>query len=139
MNTHTHKQVIWLRIAFWWGIVADVVEGLLMLFPQLHLKAMQVALNPDPGFVYGMRYGAPLMFGFTAILIWADRKPVERKDILLLTACFPVVGYYLFRIYAIAAGMIPLGPTIPTFVMQTILMGLLINGYRIGNRLEQAN
>jgi hypothetical protein len=101
-----------------------------MLFPPLHIQAMSVNLRPDPGFVYGMRYGAPVMIGWTALLFWADRKPVVRKDILLITAVFPVIGYYVFRVYGVVAGLVSFGQIVPTLVMQTVLLILLLNGYR---------
>ena len=41
------------------------------------------------GLGYGLINGAPLMIGWTILLLWADRKPMERKDTLLLT--LPVV------------------------------------------------
>jgi hypothetical protein len=64
------------------------------------------------------------------LLFWADRQPVARKDILLITATFPVIGYYVFRIYSVAAGFVSFGRLVPTSVMQTTLLVLLINGYR---------
>lgn len=39
---------------------------------------------------YAMGLGASLMAGWTLLLIWADRKPVERRGVLPLTI-FPVI------------------------------------------------
>ena len=63
------------------------------------------------------------------LLFWADRKPVERKDILLITAFPVVVGYVAFVIYAIAAGFATLGQMIPAFVMQAVLLTSFMTGY----------
>ena len=44
------------------------------------------------------------MVGWTLILIWADRKPVERKGVLLLVIAI-VIGVALNRITAIPTGI----------------------------------
>lgn len=112
------SEVILLRICYWWGIVADGITVFLMLFPSLYLRFMNLNLTPDPGFCYGLITGAPVMFGWTALLFWADRKPVERKDILLLT--FPVlVGYILVGGYSLFTGLAPLGSVLPLLTMLT--------------------
>lgn len=80
-------------------------------------------------FKYAMRYGAPLMIGWTVLLFWADRKPVERKDILLITAFPVVVGYVAMVMYAMAVGFASIGEKIPILVMQAILLTLFGVGY----------
>ena len=37
-----------------------------------------------------MGIGAALMWGWTVLLLWASNKPVERRDILIITL-FPVI------------------------------------------------
>lgn len=125
-----YKNLLWIKAAYWLGIIADFLEAVFMIFPSLYLKTIPVDLPLDPGFIYGMRYGAPVMVGWTALLYWAQRKPVERKDILLITALFPVIGYYIFRVYALSAGFISLRQTLPTLVIQTVLFVLLLGGYQ---------
>ena len=49
------KTVLWLRIAYWWGIIVDAIAAILMLFPQLFVRFMNVDLEPDAGFSYGLR------------------------------------------------------------------------------------
>ena len=62
------------------------------------------------------------MLGWTILLIWADRKPLERKGILLLTA-FPVVsGLLLAELYAVASGIISFERMFPTGIF---LVGLI--------------
>jgi len=63
------------------------------------------------------------------LLFWADRKPVERKDILLITSFPVVVGYIAIVIYAIAAGFATLDQMIPALIMQAILLTLFMTGY----------
>ena len=85
-------QIIWLRISYWTGAVADGFATYLMLFPN-------IAGGVEYRYALGM--AASLMLGWTFLLIWADRKPVERKGVHLLTA-FPVVsGLIMDELYAL--------------------------------------
>ncbi len=129
------KKLLWLRIAYWAGIVMDAVAALQMLFPQLLLRTYNITLTPDPEFTFAMRYGAPLMIGWTLLLFWADRRPVERKDILLITAFPVVVGYMAVVGYAVATGLATFGQVFPAWVMQSVLIVLFGIGYHNGRQL----
>jgi hypothetical protein len=106
-----------------------------MLFPRLLVRAYGIDLVPSAEFNFAMRYGAPLMIGWTVLLFWADRKPVERKDILLITAFPVVVGYVAIVVYAIAADFATLGQMIPALVMQAVLLTLFTVGYWKGRQI----
>jgi hypothetical protein len=123
------RHVLWLRIAYWAGIIVDAIAAIQMLFPQLLLRTFDIDLVATAEFIFAMRYGAPLMIGWTVLLFWADRKPVERKDILLITAFPVVVGYVVIVIYAIAAGFATVRQMIPALVMQAVLLALFTIGY----------
>jgi hypothetical protein len=130
-----NQSVMLLRVAYWAGIIMDAVAAVQMLFPNLMVAMYGVTIQPDAEFIFAMRYGAPLMIGWTALLFWADRRPVERKDILLLTV--PVVlGYICMVLYAISLGYVTFGKVAPALVMQAVLMGLFIGGYVKGRRLS---
>lgn len=123
-----NNSVLWLRIAYWWGIIADAVMAVQMLSPRLFVRFMNVDLVPDAGFSYGLRNGAPLMIGWTLLLFWADRRPVARRDILLLT--IPViVGYVLIEINSVVTGVAPLAATVPLFAMQAGMIALFVYSY----------
>ena len=130
------SKILWLRICYWWGIIVDAIAAILMLFPQLFVRFMNVDLGPDAGFSYGLRYGAPLMIGWTILLLWADRKPVERKDVLLITAYPVVVGYIILNVYSIVAGFTLLGQAIPTLISQVGLLSLSTFSYLNARTVE---
>jgi hypothetical protein len=68
-----------------------------------------------------MGVGASLMAGWTILLIWADRRPIERKGVLLITV-FPVLfGLVVAGIYAVAHNFIPMEKMVPTWIMQILL------------------
>ncbi|WP_324784628.1 hypothetical protein [Streptomyces sp. H51] len=109
-----------LHIAYWTGAVADGA----MLVPLLVPKAAGAMLGIDrfaPGsdYRYATAVGAALMAGWTALLVWADRRPVERRGVLLLTV-FPVlVGLVAAGVYAVTSGFVELPYLIPVFGFQT--------------------
>jgi hypothetical protein len=131
------RQVLWVRIAYWAGIITDAIAAIQMLFPVLLLRTYGIDLVPTAEFSFALRYGAPLMIGWIVLLLWADHKPLERKDVLLITAFPVVVGYIAMVIYAIAAGFAGLGQMIPALVVQAVLLMLFTIGYRKAANIER--
>jgi hypothetical protein len=122
----TINPILFLRLAYWAGAILDLAAGLMMVFPGL-LAAMlhPVDFQPGPGYRYAMGMGAPLMFGWTVLLLWADRKPLERKGILPVTLLV-VAGEVATQAWGIAAGFVPLAELIPTFAIQALLAALFL-------------
>lgn len=81
------------------------------------------------GLTYGLRFGAPLMIGWTILLFWASRRPVERKAILLITAYPVVAGYILLNVYGFVTGLAVLAQAIPTLLSQVGLLALSTVSY----------
>lgn len=124
------KNVRWLRIAYWAGAIADAVAAAMMLFPDLGNAVYGRAdLIPSNDYRYAMGLGGSLMVGWTILLLWADRKPVERRGVLLLTV-FPVlVGLALAGVYAVVSDLVSFARMIPTWVFQGALTSLLLFSY----------
>ena len=85
------KNLFWIKLAYWLGIGADAFWAVVLLFPQV-FGLITGNPNFDPAFQMKqvMGVGGTLMTGWTFLLIWAVRKPIERRFVILLTA-FPVV------------------------------------------------
>jgi hypothetical protein len=125
----TPRVVFWLRLSYWAGAILDVLAGLLMVFPSLFAYFSRLDhFNPGKDYRYAMGMGAPLMFGWTVLLLWADRKPVERRGILLITL-IPVTGLVINQIIGIQNGFIPLTGILPSFVLQAGLYALYLFSY----------
>ena len=128
--------VRWLRVSYWVGAVVDLVAGLMMLTSSLFELMNQPAdFHPTNDFRYAMGMGAPLMFGWTVLLLWADRKPLERKDVLPITLVV-VVGEIITQVWGISVGFVPLGALIPSFIMQAIILSLFTFSYFNAKRKE---
>jgi len=101
------NTLLWLRITFWWGIIADAFEVIRMTVPQLFVATAGSMLVPDAGFRFGLLYGAPVMLGWTLVLFWADRKPLERKGVRLCLVP-AVIAYIVVEIVGIRMGAVAL-------------------------------
>jgi uncharacterized membrane protein len=112
-----NNKIRWLRISYWAGAIGDVYLAFRWAFQG---KTMP-DLYPDPGYNAGMRYIAVLALAWGILLLWADRKPQERKGILLITI-FPVVsGLIVSNLLTYDAGFEG-----SSAVIRSLLMGALI-------------
>ena len=119
------SAIFWLRISYWAGALLDLLAGLTMLFPALFIINNRLSsFYPTPAYRYAMGMGAPLMLAWTILLLWADRKPLERKDILPITLLV-VFGEVVNEIVAAGTGYISVAALIPTWVIQVLLTILL--------------
>jgi hypothetical protein len=87
--------------SYWIGIIADALATVLLFSPAvaglvLQPRTFEISAN----FLYVSRIAGALMLGWTVLLFWAQLKPIERADILLITL-FPVV-----TLLAAAAGLV---------------------------------
>jgi hypothetical protein len=125
----TKHVLFWLRISFWAGAVVDAWAGLTMLFPALFAINNQMSsFYPASNYRYAMGMGAPLMLAWTILLLWADRKPLERKGLLPITLLV-ILGEVTNEIAAARAGYISVGALIPTWIVQTLLLALFLFSY----------
>jgi hypothetical protein len=83
-----------------------------------------------------MYVGASLMAGWTALLVWADRKPVERRGVILLTVIPILVGMIGSSFYAAASGLVAPARILPILVLQFSVTALYLGAY-IGSRPPQ--
>jgi hypothetical protein len=111
-----------LRVSYWTGAVLDGFMVIPMLFPKIGGVLFGIpSFYPSVEYKYAMGVGASLMAGWTILLIWADRKPIERKGVLLITV-FPVLlGLVFAGIYAVIQNFIPIEKMIPTWIMQILV------------------
>jgi hypothetical protein len=124
------KDVFWLRVSFWMGAIADLVAGTAMLCPWLISKAYGLNVTTlGAGLRYAMGMAAALMFGWTVLLVWADRKPLARKGILIITIFPVIIGLMAAEAYAVKSGFIALGEMAPTWIYQAFLIWLFSYSY----------
>jgi hypothetical protein len=131
--------VRWLRISYWAGAILDALAALSMLSPEV-FAATNGLQNFHPGieYRYAMGMGASLMLGWTALLLWADRKPLERKGVLLITLLPVVLGLALNEFVAVRGGFLSIWMTVPVWFVQAVITSLFIFSYLNARRLQIA-
>lgn len=128
-------QIKFLRISYWVGAIFDAFVIIPMLSPQVASVAFGIPnFNPGNDYGYAMRVGASLMLGWVCLLIWADRKPVERKGVLLLTIIPVLVSLIYSGLYAVTTNLIAARSMSPTWIMQGVLV--LLFGFSYLNAKE---
>lgn len=124
------SSITLLRFSYWFGAIADFILAVAMVYPPLMARMLKLDEAPTSlDARLGLLMGASLMFGWTVLLIWGDRKPVERKGILLITI-FPVIfGLALTTFYGFLEGYIPIKGAFPIWILQAFLTTLFLAAY----------
>lgn len=108
-----------------------------MLAPKVASAAFGIPnFNPGSDYDYAMYIAASLMLGWVFLLIWAGKKPVERRGILLLTIFPVIIGLIISGAYAVTMGLIPISRILPTWIVQGLLVILFGFSYLSANKLE---
>ncbi len=119
-----------LIISYWIGIVADAMATVLLFSPTIANSVLQ----PQPfeiseAYLYVSRIAGALMLGWTILLFWAQLKPIERADILLITL-FPVVSVLAIAGVLVAkTNQISISNLLPMFVLYFVVYCTFIPSY----------
>ncbi len=114
-----NHPLVLLRLGYWVAAIADFIIAILALIPQ----RMGV-----PEFVYPMGLMSAVAFSWGVMLIFADRRPLERRWVLLPTMLVVfllgvAVGYALFT------GLIPVRQAIFSLVAVAVVLVLLSSAW----------
>jgi len=135
-----NKAIRMLRISYWVGAVLDGLTAIPLAIPALGGVILGLPdFNPTPELNYISFLGASLMLGWTIMLIWADRKPLERKGVLLITVFPVVVGIALSGIYLVASGVVSIYSLIPTLTIQVCITTLFLFSYFFARSRQREN
>jgi hypothetical protein len=90
MNPDSGKMFL-IKIAYWLGIAADALWAVALFYPPLFgILTGNPQFSPDTQVRLIMAIGGTVFVGWTLLLLWAVRRPIERRSVILLTA-YPVV------------------------------------------------
>ena len=121
------SKIIWLRISYWTAAIADFIVAISVLIPE------RVGLTE---FVYPMGLISVVALSWGILLLIADRKPIERRWILIPTIIV-VALLSSVRIYAAVIGMIEF--SIVYLIFGVIILLLLIYSYINSKNLVKEN
>jgi len=120
-------QERWLRIAFLTGAITDAVAVVPLTVPPV-ARLLWGFDDPSGAYQFVAGYAAALMLGWTALLLWAYRRPVERRAVAALTVLV-IYGLALTEILAVRSGHLEAWRMVPTWLLQAALLGLFAGGY----------
>jgi hypothetical protein len=136
----TAEAVRWLRRSYRAGALVDAIAAIGMAHPKLYGPTLRFEprfRRSGPEFSYAMRTGAPLMAGWTVLLIWADWQPLERRGVLPITVLPVIVGLMANDAHAVRAGRLSGRSVAPVRGLQITLVGLF--GYSLARARSAMN
>ena len=94
-----NKRLLFIRFAYWYGAILDLLVSIDMLLSIIFEFSVSISnVSTEISYKYQTGTGAFLMLGWTILLLWADRKPIERRFILLLTIIPVIIGILALNI-----------------------------------------
>jgi len=135
------KRINRLAIPFYIGVVVDAFAAIALLTPAnspIRAAAYPGAIASQLDFADGTRTAFGLMVGWTVLLAWAARRPIERRAILLLTALPVVPGLMLGELLDVSGNHATGAGTAQTLVVQAVLIAIFVGGYVAAGRAERA-
>lgn len=130
-----NQKMFLIKVAYWLGIGADALWAVVLLFPQIFGIITGIPdFNPDLLTRLIMGMGGTLMTGWTFLLLWAVKKPIERRFVILLTA-FPVV----FGMFIVALIGYLKGNTFNIWILvkTSLLFISMVTSYILAKKYEQ--
>jgi len=119
-----------LVISYWIGIIADAAATVVLFSPAVaNFALQQQPFEISAAYLYVSRIAGALMLGWTVLLFWAQLKPIERADILLVTL-FPVVTLLALAAVLVAkSNQISISNLLPMFVLYFVVYCTFIPSY----------
>ena len=115
--------------SYWIGIIAEAVASLLLSPPVANAVLQPQPFELSPLYLYVSRVAGALMLGWTVLLFSAQRRPVERADILLITL-FPVVALLAGAAIIVArSGQDASANLAPLFILYGVLFCTYVPSY----------
>ncbi len=131
------SKVTWLRASYRIGAAVDFIAAIMMLWSAVggsgsesgHLEARRAA--------HAMSIVGSLMVGWGCLLLWADRKPIERKGVLMVLAIPTAIWLIIPGSFAIAQEVVPIYSLAFTSALQVLVLSLFVFSYYNARGLEQ--
>jgi hypothetical protein len=137
-GTEVKSSTTWLRISYWVGAVADgIVAAVMFAQAILALPSPLTRYVPETPYRYAMGLAGSLMLGWTILLLWADRRPVERRGILIITIVV-ILGLMGSSVFSLSAGFMPARSVVPVLVFQVALIAMFASSYVASRRAHES-
>ncbi len=129
------EKLFLIKIAYWLGIGADALWAVVLLFPPLFGILTGIPnYHPDLQTKLIMAIGGTLMACWTILLLWAVKKPIERRTVILITAFPGVFGLFIITLIGYLAGNTA---NIWILVKTAILFVSMITSYILASKMSE--
>ena len=126
------NPIFLLKFSYIIGAVLDALVAVQMFFPEIFALTAGIGVfNPGSDYFYASYMSGVMMIGWTVLLLWGYKRPVERMDILLITAFPVVIGLMITNVLSIAAGFLPWMTAILFLGIQVFLIILFSVSYML--------
>lgn len=105
--SNENKRVLVAKTVFWIGAVGDGLIAIEWFIIGLGITNLPIIpslfIGEGQDYRFAIGVGAIFMLGWTFILYWGSRRPLERKGLLLITGIFLFIAFLLeiFANYAV--------------------------------------
>ena len=117
------------------GIAADTLWAVALFVPPIFGRLVGISnFAPDLQFKLTMAVGGTLMTGWIFLLLWAVRKPVQRRFVILLTAIPVVLGLSIVSLVGVMEGN-----TFQIWILikNSVLFVAMISSYILAGKLAK--
>jgi hypothetical protein len=127
------RAIFWLKLAF---LLGAIIDGLMVIPMAIPWAANLMWGYKDFNSMYyaAMGMGASLMFAWTILLVWAYRKPLERRYIALFTMII-VAGFVLSEIIQVFRGYAEFSNILFSLVVQAVILTLYGYGFYLSGKV----
>ncbi len=123
------NSTTWLRISYRTGAVADGLAAAIMLSQAILGQPSPITqFVPEAPYRYAMGLAGSLMLGWTILLLWADRRPVERRGVLMITNVV-ILGLMVSGLYAVSAEFVGIASGVSLLAVEAFLLLLFAASY----------
>lgn len=130
------NPVLLLKFSYIIGAILDALVAIQMFSPDILILTTGVSsFAPTSNFLYASYMSGVMMISWSVLLIWGYLKPVERKDILLITI-LPVIGLMISGILSTTVGFLPWVTMIIFLTIQVFLVILFAASYLLNRTTE---
>ncbi len=142
IKMNDENRIKLLRISFWVGAVLDgiyaVNMGLVWLIDQYSgfdpIRLLRFTEGLESRYAWG--FACVMVASWTILLIWADRKPLPRKEVILLTAFPLVLGLLVDTFFAIAVDLVSWADILLIQLVYVFLIILFTSSYFLTRTIE---